>query len=128
MATVLCSESTCSTISSTYRIDLLFDMDEALSLPQVSNNSTHCHWNNNIIAASKDSKPLLIGKLPNPPATTAVDVCAVCMEGLQSGDDDHRQDGKQVPCGHVYHAACIDSWLFVCNSCPLCRSTISLKE
>ncbi|KQJ97699.1 RING-H2 finger protein ATL74 [Brachypodium distachyon] len=46
--------------------------------------------------------------------------CPVCLE--EFGDDD---GVKVVPaCGHVFHAACIDRWLGVRNSCPVCRCAV----
>lgn len=53
------------------------------------------------------------------PTVTVVDACTVCREGFQSGEG-----GKQLPCGHVYHAGCIASWLSLRNSCPLCRCSV----
>ncbi|GFS43928.1 hypothetical protein Acr_00g0087790 [Actinidia rufa] len=44
-------------------------------------------------------------------------------------DSDHRFKSatiaKQIPCGHVYHANCIATWLSLHDSCPLCRCKIS---
>ncbi|XP_048533989.1 RING-H2 finger protein ATL39-like [Triticum urartu] len=46
--------------------------------------------------------------------------CPVCLEAF--GDDD---GVKVVPaCGHVFHAPCIDRWLDVRNSCPVCRCVV----
>ncbi|KAJ1296375.1 hypothetical protein BS78_01G295400 [Paspalum vaginatum] len=47
--------------------------------------------------------------------------CPVCLEPF-GGDDGVRV----VPaCGHVYHAPCIDRWLDVRNSCPVCRCAVA---
>ncbi|BAT11911.1 probable E3 ubiquitin-protein ligase ATL45 [Oryza sativa Japonica Group] len=49
-----------------------------------------------------------------------VEDCPVCLEAF-AGDD----GVKVVPaCGHVFHAACIDQWLAVRNSCPVCRCAV----
>ncbi|OAY53822.1 hypothetical protein MANES_03G026200v8 [Manihot esculenta] len=86
-------------------IDLSFDMDEALSF--------HSDF------ARQISKSVsLVADMPT--VDVSDDVCSVCMEGF-GGD----VGGKRVPCGHVYHAGCISSWLSNCNSCPLCRCNIS---
>uniref|UniRef100_A0A0E0F0N2 RING-type E3 ubiquitin transferase n=1 Tax=Oryza meridionalis TaxID=40149 RepID=A0A0E0F0N2_9ORYZ len=49
-----------------------------------------------------------------------VEDCPVCLEAFAG------EDGvKVVPaCGHVFHAACIDQWLAVRNSCPVCRCAV----
>ncbi|KAK2645566.1 hypothetical protein Ddye_020761 [Dipteronia dyeriana] len=41
----------------------------------------------------------------------------VCLEDFQTD-----LAGKQVPCGHVFRATCISTWLSICNPCPRCRS------
>ena len=49
-----------------------------------------------------------------------VEDCPVCLAAF-AGDD----GVKVVPaCGHVFHAACIDQWLAVRNSCPVCRCAV----
>ncbi|KAK9274454.1 hypothetical protein L1049_021701 [Liquidambar formosana] len=103
MATVS-SES--NTIAA-YPIDLCFDLDEVLTM--VENSSCGMTTSNSLVS--------------NMPTVTALDVCAVCMEGIQSS-----KGGKQVPCGHVYHATCIATWLSLYNSCPLCRCRVSGED
>ena len=47
--------------------------------------------------------------------------CPICLEPF--GDDD---GVRVVPaCGHLYHAPCIDRWLDVRNSCPVCRCAVA---
>ncbi|XP_040383971.1 RING-H2 finger protein ATL5-like [Oryza brachyantha] len=49
-----------------------------------------------------------------------VEDCPVCLEAF--ADDD---GVKVVPvCGHVFHGPCIDQWLAVRNSCPVCRCAV----
>ncbi|XP_062021879.1 RING-H2 finger protein ATL7-like [Rosa rugosa] len=46
--------------------------------------------------------------------------CAVCLGDYQA--DDRLQ---QIPaCGHTFHIACIDSWLSMHTTCPLCRLSL----
>uniref|UniRef100_A0A0A9BNE9 RING-type E3 ubiquitin transferase n=1 Tax=Arundo donax TaxID=35708 RepID=A0A0A9BNE9_ARUDO len=46
--------------------------------------------------------------------------CPICLEPF--GDDD---GVRVVPaCGHLFHAPCIDRWLDVRNSCPVCRCAV----
>lgn len=45
------------------------------------------------------------------------DNCAVCVDEIEDGES-----VKKLPCGHVYHAQCIDEWLTNYSSlCPLCK-------
>ncbi|KAJ6914122.1 hypothetical protein NC651_016395 [Populus alba x Populus x berolinensis] len=88
-------------------IDTSFDLDEALALPD--NLSQQITYSNSTIVADMPTA-----------LTTGDAVCAVCMEGFQSGIG-----GKKVPCGHVYHEACISALLSHRHSCPLCRCDIS---
>ncbi|GMH16520.1 hypothetical protein Nepgr_018361 [Nepenthes gracilis] len=88
-------------------IDHLFDLDEALTLANCS-------------SATLD----LSMTLPDMPTVADADsVCSVCVEPF-------RQDsaGKQLPCGHVFHASCISDWIFLRNSCPICRDIVCRKN
>ncbi|KAL6274599.1 hypothetical protein ACE6H2_025291 [Prunus campanulata] len=101
------------TVSSNYPMSLQFDLDEALTWEENSNYTLlNNNININIAALNPNSNSFMIlENMPTPAAAAVDDVCA----------------GKLVPCGHVYHATCLASWLFVCNSCPLCRSTFHLN-
>lgn len=57
--------------------------------------------------------------------------CAVCLDGLESGDLQ-----RTLPCGHTFHAACIDRWFMqMCDAryggappaCPVCKQTVGAK-
>ncbi|GMY36103.1 E3 ubiquitin-protein ligase RNF181-like [Fagus crenata] len=96
---------------SNYPIDFLFDLDQALTL--VDDSGQHIKI--------EAQKTLVIDHMPTvTPTDNDHDVCSVCIQSFRSGEG-----GKQVPCGHVYHATCIASWLSRHNSCPLCRCKIS---
>mmetsp|Transcript_5092 Transcript_5092/g.8359 ORF Transcript_5092/g.8359 Transcript_5092/m.8359 type:complete len:122 (-) Transcript_5092:76-441(-) len=55
-----------------------------------------------------------------------LDCCPVCLEALNEGDS-----VGQLPCGHVFHADCIQRWLWTRNlsgsACPM-RCTIEQPE
>ncbi|RCV43965.1 hypothetical protein SEVIR_9G339700v4 [Setaria viridis] len=47
--------------------------------------------------------------------------CPICLEPFGDGDG-----VRVVPaCGHLYHAPCIDRWLDMRNSCPVCRCAVA---
>ncbi|KAF8400897.1 hypothetical protein HHK36_014200 [Tetracentron sinense] len=84
-------------------VDLCFDLDLVLTPAKNSGGLT-------------TSDSLISGMT----TVSTIDMCTVCMEGLEAG-----KEGKQMPCGHVYHATCISTWLSTFNSCPLCRCSFS---
>ncbi|KAJ4809734.1 RING-H2 finger protein ATL32 [Rhynchospora pubera] len=46
--------------------------------------------------------------------------CAICLSVLKIGDM-----VKQLPvCKHFFHIECIDKWLRLHSTCPMCRSTV----
>jgi hypothetical protein len=47
------------------------------------------------------------------------DPCSICYSGYELGESI-----KTLPCGHIYHVACIDEWLHIRNICPMCRQPI----
>jgi len=60
----------------------------------------------------------LLALLPSYPLTVDLDdedsTCAICQVKMNMGDMVCR-----LPCHHVYHVGCIDTWLRVKTSCPL---------
>ncbi|KAG0462218.1 hypothetical protein HPP92_020694 [Vanilla planifolia] len=46
--------------------------------------------------------------------------CSVCLQDVQVGET-----VRCLPyCGHIFHLPCIDGWLSIHGSCPLCRRDI----
>ncbi|CAI0543525.1 unnamed protein product [Linum tenue] len=94
-------------------IDHCFDLDEALCLP--ADIPRQVAESNSLV----DSLPAAVVVVPS----DGYYPCPICREGFPPQEN----TGKRVPCGHVYHAACISSWLSNSGdgSCPLCRASIS---
>ncbi|KAL9664361.1 hypothetical protein QQ045_019761 [Rhodiola kirilowii] len=46
--------------------------------------------------------------------------CAICLEGMQLA--------KKLPCKHVFHGGCVEKWLRIHGSCPVCRFQMPVGE
>eukprot|EP00434_Breviolum_minutum_P004896 symbB.v1.2.004320.t1/scaffold188.1/size279614/9 len=46
-------------------------------------------------------------------------LCVICMGELETGSCVRR-----LPCEHVFHCSCIDSWLDGHPDCPVCRKQV----
>ncbi|CAF0810586.1 unnamed protein product [Didymodactylos carnosus] len=53
---------------------------------------------------------------PINPTSSTQTACVICMCPFKN-----RQCIRQLPCGHEYHSKCIQKWLDMNNTCPLCR-------
>ncbi|KAI3841451.1 hypothetical protein MKX03_021100 [Papaver bracteatum] len=45
--------------------------------------------------------------------------CAVCLEGIIDGSKI-----SNMPCLHMFHSACLVTWLHESNSCPICQRQV----
>ncbi|KAJ1262520.1 hypothetical protein BS78_09G114300 [Paspalum vaginatum] len=62
-------------------------------------------------AGGADAEGAAAGKSPE---------CAVCIVELRDGDS-----ARLLPrCGHRFHADCVDAWLRLHATCPLCRASV----
>lgn len=95
-------------------MDLPFDLDEVLNMAGWPHGDINDQQGDIAVSTNSSSftSPMLLTSM-----TSENGACSVCMEGFESSSE----GGKLVPCGHVYHAACISTWLCISNSCPLCR-------
>ncbi|CAJ1943600.1 unnamed protein product [Sphenostylis stenocarpa] len=45
--------------------------------------------------------------------------CCICLSAYDDG-----VELRQLPCGHHFHCACVDKWLHINATCPLCKYNI----
>ncbi|KQK15074.1 E3 ubiquitin-protein ligase RING1-like [Brachypodium distachyon] len=57
-----------------------------------------------------------IASLKEAPARGGSEDCAICLDAFEAG--------KEMPCGHRFHGGCLERWLGVHGSCPVCRSKL----
>lgn len=43
-------------------------------------------------------------------------ICSICLSSLKKA--------RLLPCNHKFHPRCIQQWIEIDNSCPLCRKPI----
>lgn len=48
--------------------------------------------------------------------------CSVCLSDFETGEMSRR-----LPCQHIFHVQCIDSWLARSWACPLCRQELPCR-
>ncbi|XP_040990332.1 LOW QUALITY PROTEIN: E3 ubiquitin-protein ligase At1g12760-like [Juglans microcarpa x Juglans regia] len=45
--------------------------------------------------------------------------CCICLCAYDNG-----VELRELPCGHHFHCACVDKWLYINATCPLCKYNI----
>ncbi|KAK4710484.1 hypothetical protein R3W88_004997 [Solanum pinnatisectum] len=79
-------------------------------------------------------EPILEGKLPasiaSIEAISMVKIlgegigCSICLSNFEFGEE-----AKEMPCKHHFHdSICIDKWLGINGSCPICRYKMPVDE
>ncbi|ESU39046.1 Putative RING finger domain protein [Giardia duodenalis] len=58
----------------------------------------------------------------NPDAHESIEACSICMGSFTLfGDEGKNNPVRKLPCNHLYHKDCIQSWIVSGNTlCPLC--------
>lgn len=51
------------------------------------------------------------------------DQCVICLEEWEAGEK-----AKEMPCKHRFHGECIEKWLRIHGSCPVCRYEMPVDE
>jgi hypothetical protein len=50
-------------------------------------------------------------------------LCVICRDDKEVGDR-----LRKLPCGHLWHARCVDAWLLIDARCPLCSIPVVIQE
>ncbi|KAJ9173281.1 hypothetical protein P3X46_016433 [Hevea brasiliensis] len=73
-----------------------------------------------ILPASKAS----IDAMPRITVTDdCVKDCAICLDEMRVGSE-----MREMPCKHGFHSGCIEKWLGLHGSCPLCRFIMPVED
>ncbi|KAF6169997.1 hypothetical protein GIB67_034389 [Kingdonia uniflora] len=95
-----------------------FDEDEDLSVPD----DLYITVEQGLDEATLLSYPKLLYsevKLDNKSNTTTTTCCYICLADYKSTDV-----LRMLPdCGHLFHLKCVDPWLRLHPTCPVCRTT-----
>ena len=70
---------------------------------------------NSKVATIEETPVTLIDIKPGSDATETTNKpqCCICLNSLD-------KTAESLPCGHVYHSLCIQTWLAEKNNCPVC--------
>lgn len=76
---------------------------------------------------NKDGQPpaskASIEAMPVVEIETDGEECAICLEEWEVGGT-----AKQMPCKHRFHGECIEKWLNIHGSCPICRHKMPVDK
>ncbi|XP_010937168.3 E3 ubiquitin-protein ligase MPSR1 [Elaeis guineensis] len=54
--------------------------------------------------------------------------CPVCLDELAGAAEEEAAVVKEMPCRHRFHGRCIEKWLGMHGSCPMCRFRMPAEE
>ncbi|XVE83769.1 hypothetical protein DITRI_Ditri16bG0113000 [Diplodiscus trichospermus] len=75
------------------------------------------------VATGEDIKPgpapsskASIEAIPRIKAKGTGNDCSICLEELKVDEE-----AREMPCKHFFHSGCVEKWLLIHGSCPVCR-------
>lgn len=106
------------------RVDLLYIPETSIFITTTTilNNIIIENGNENANANANRNDSLMnetIRLLPVDKTPPNDNICAICVIESINGDT-----WKILPCKHRFHPKCIDPWLSMSNTCPICRKLI----
>jgi len=72
-----------------------------------------------VYVGAKSANTLPCRKFDGNPLPGEQTDCPVCLTSFNKGEK-----LKSLPCVHFFHKDCIDTWLSVGHSCPVCKSQV----
>ncbi|KAG6503560.1 E3 ubiquitin-protein ligase MPSR1-like [Zingiber officinale] len=68
-------------------------------------------------------------RVVDPVEIGAEEECPVCLEWMRGHEAAYEEEVvREMPCGHRFHGRCIEKWLGMRGSCPLCRYQMPAAE
>ncbi|XVF16636.1 hypothetical protein REPUB_Repub10bG0049500 [Reevesia pubescens] len=49
--------------------------------------------------------------------------CSICLEEFKVDEE-----AREMPCKHLFHSGCVEKWLRIHGSCPVCRFLMPIEE
>ncbi|MED6120078.1 hypothetical protein PIB30_017525 [Stylosanthes scabra] len=74
-------------------------------------------------AAEDDGGILVAGTEKERPISGEDSACCICLAKYADNDE-----LRELPCDHIFHVDCIDKWLQINASCPLCKYEIGANN
>lgn len=69
--------------------------------------------------ASLKTRRCRLGKAAQGPPEPGAETCAVCLDYFCN-----KQWLRVLPCKHEFHRDCVDPWLMLQQTCPLCKFNV----
>lgn len=102
------------------------DLPESESVPAAESSSgSHCGVQGKDLLTAQ-AQTAVTAFEPSPEgakAEGAITECVICLESFSAGEP-----LRILPCMHRYHQSCIDKWLTVHLSCPICKSKLGRRS
>lgn len=95
------------------------DVNRGLSTAEINKLPTRQHKSDSKKETSSPSAGAVGGVTP--PSEQLQ--CHICLSDYESGDLK-----RVLPCSHNFHKECVDTWLKMNATCPLCRSEVKKKR